>query len=145
MNRVNILQYVCLFPICWSRQKDLNKSAVTPLIGTVGSFSMRPIFTILPEETPDTTSLHTSICCTSVQVFMARDSRGQSFPLTLTLHLLLQTAGGASVSAWRRSSRSSSCCWSPLGPFTLIWASAGSCTLPSLSLSTKSAPHRFVN
>lgn len=40
----------------------------TPPSGTVGSFSITPIFTISPEETPDTTSLRTSTCCTSAQV-----------------------------------------------------------------------------
>lgn len=60
------------------------------------------------------------------------------------LPLLVQTSGGAFVWAWPRSSRSSSCCWWPPGPFTLIWPCAGSCTLPSLSLSTKCARHRFV-
>ncbi|CAF98805.1 unnamed protein product, partial [Tetraodon nigroviridis] len=36
----------------------------------VGSFSTRPIFTISPEETPDTTFLRTSTCCTSVELLL---------------------------------------------------------------------------
>lgn len=38
-------------------------------LGMVGSSCTRPIYTIWPEETSDTTSLHTSICSTSLQVF----------------------------------------------------------------------------
>lgn len=56
----------------------------------------------------------------------------------------VQTAGGASGLAWRRSCHSSSCCWWRHGPFTLIWHSAVSCTPPSLSPLIKSALHRCV-
>ncbi len=56
----------------------------------------------------------------------------------------MQTAGGASGSAWLHSCHSSSCFWWRHGPFTLTWASAVFCTPPSLSLSTKFALHRYT-
>lgn len=127
--------------------------------GTVGTSSTRPTCTIWPEGTSDTTSLPTSTCSTSLQVRMkfTHATTSQFFPFLLKFCCMLifssffffftfpvQTAGGASGLAWRRSCHSSSCCWWRHGPFTLIWHSAVSCTPPSLSPLIKSALHRCV-
>lgn len=47
----------------------------------VGSFSTRPICTISPEETPDTTSLPTSICSTWAQVFIPLSRSSSAGPV----------------------------------------------------------------
>lgn len=76
MTYINILDYIYLFLI---DKRILMKMLY--LLGMVGSFSTRPICIISPEETPDTTSLPTSICCTWAQVLIPHSRSSSAGPV----------------------------------------------------------------